>query len=366
MLVEAGAAYATLGFHEETDDRAGIKIPIPANLFSSHSPSKWGTHWESSDNSIELETLAVPQSEIAFQALFRRLSQGAGRVIEYKVFNDEFFVVSGLIDERRFYTAVRSGAISRGFSISWDKSKETVGGVVSVYLASMIEYPEAAAFGALKTDEQPEPISSGQTVGGSGFAISVEGAIVTNAHVVTNCREIEVPNVGPAKLLAIDSDRDLAVIQVARNKLSKVATIRTGKLELGQAIVALGYPLSDLMGNALTVSTGVVASLSGLGGDQNSFTVSANVQPGNSGGPVLDADGNVVGVTVSKLNEVEMLKDIGTSGASLGFAINADTLAAFLGPFRSTTTGIGGSENLSVQAVVARAKEFTHQVICRN
>lgn len=366
MLLEAGIAYETLGFHEETDDRAGIKIPIPTNLFSSHSPSKWGTRWESADNSIELETLAVPQSDVPFEVLFRRLSRGSGRVIEYKLFADTFFVLSGLIDERKFYAAVRSGSISRGFSISWDKSKENVGAVVSTYLASMIEYPEAAAFGALEGGQQPEPTPSSQPFGGSGFAISVAGTIVTNAHLVTNCREIEVPNFGPARLITTDPDRDLAVIQVARNKLTTVAQIRTGKLELGQAVVALGYPLSDVMGNALTVSPGVVASLSGLGGDQDSFTVSANIQPGNSGGPVLDTNGDVVGVTVAKLNEVQMLKDAGTTGASLGFAIDAHTLADFLAPFKSSTTVGAALRNLSVQAIVARAKEFTVQVICRN
>ena len=145
---------------------------------------------------------------------------------------------------------------------------------------------------------------------------------------------------------------------------SIAARIQTTKPELGQAIVALGYPLSDVMGNALTVSPGVVSSLSGLGGDSSTFTVSANVQPGNSGGPILNMHGEVVGVAQAKLNEVALLKAAGTTGGTVGFAIGAAALTDFLAPFRTSTADASIHENLLVEDVVNGAKEFIVQVVC--
>jgi S1-C subfamily serine protease len=157
----------------------------------------------------------------------------------------------------------------------------------------------------------------------------------------------------------------LAVIQIASGHLPSAAKIQGRTPELGQAIVAIGYPLSDVMGNALTISPGVVSSLSGLGGDKSKFSVSANLQPGNSGGPILDMHANVVGVAEAKLNEITMLKVEGTSGGSVGFAIDTNTLLDFLRPFKTEIADIaGGPGDLSVQDVVARAKGFTVQIVC--
>ena len=132
--------------------------------------------------------------------------------------------------------------------------------------------------------------------------------IITNAHVVDGCTSIEVAGRGAAKpRYRSYNNSDLAVIQLSATHTIGVATIQTNALHLGQAIVVLGYPLSDVMGNALTVSPGVVSEASsGLGGDTQTFTVSANVQPGNSGGPVLNMGGEVVGVAEAKLDEMAL------------------------------------------------------------
>ena len=97
------------------------------------------------------------------------------------------------------------------------------------------------------------------------------------------------------------------------------------------------------MGNQLTVSPGVVSSLSGLGGDDKAFTVSANVQPGNSGGPILNMRGQVIGVARAKLDEIEMLKAAGTTGGSVGFAINSSNVGR-LSPAFQNDDGRGYAE----------------------
>lgn len=201
-----------------------------------------------------------------------------------------------------------------------------------------------------------------ETWSGSGFAISEE-SILTNHHVVDGCLTMQVRGFGKADVVASDERNDLALIRVA-SRLPTTATVQADPIELGQAVVALGYPLADLMGDALTASTGVVASLTGLGGDQTNFTVSANIQPGNSGGPILDLDGNVVGVAVAKFDEAEMLREQGTTAGPVGFAISADTLLAFLSSFEVTVADTPVRDNGTVQKAVAKAKGFTHQILC--
>jgi S1-C subfamily serine protease len=204
------------------------------------------------------------------------------------------------------------------------------------------------------------------TFTGSGFAISDSGSLVTNAHVVEGCTEVEVPGYGTASVITADKKRDLAVVQISGKTYPSTAVrIDTGKLDLGEAVVALGYPLSSLMGNALSVSSGVVSSLSGIGGDQSTFTVSANVQPGNSGGPILNMRGEVVGVAQAKLDEAKLLSAAGTTGGTLGFAISAQTLANFLLPFKSSVSDNEAGDTLSVEGVTNQARLFVVQIVCK-
>ena len=200
------------------------------------------------------------------------------------------------------------------------------------------------------------------TWSGSGIAISNE-SILTNFHVIDGCRTMEVAGFGAATVVSKDKFHDLAVVKVAR-QLPAAATVQADPIELGQSVIALGYPLADLMGDALTVSPGVVASLTGLGGDRTNFTVSANIQPGNSGGPILDLDGNVVGVAVAKFDEAEMLRTAGTTAGPVGFAINADTVLDFLSAFKVAIADVPVRSNGNVQKAVAKAKAFTHQILC--
>jgi serine protease Do len=353
-------------------------LPVPEKLLAIHSNARFGTHWESTDGGIALDTLLVPEAQVPFDKLYRRMSEGRGRQIEYSLFRDPVFVLSGHVGERSFYAAVVKTPLgSRGISISWNQGHDDAGFIISDFLASALlgqpqvspSVPQAgggAPPGGTPPAEAP-PGGRAQPVlsGGSGFAISTDGVIATDAHVVDHCASVEVTGFGTANLITADSQRDLAVIQIASGHLPSAAKIQGRTPELGQAIVAIGYPLSDVMGNALTISPGVVSSLSGLGGDKSKFSVSANLQPGNSGGPILDMHANVVGVAEAKLNEITMLKVEGTTGGSVGFAIDTNTLLDFLRPFKTEIADIaGGPGDLSVQDVVARAKGFTVQIVC--
>ena len=362
LLVAASRVYQELGFTDQTDAATGIKMLVPTNLLTQHRAASFGTHWQSGDDSIELETLAIPETQTSFPRLLRRLSEAGGRKIEYKYVTNNLFVLSGEVGDRKFYTAVvRSGTLSQGISVSWTPAEDKIGRIVSAFLASVIKFPVAGDVGEPNAVPQASPPSIST---GSGFSISADGVIVTNAHVVDGCGSIEVKGFGAAKPITLDSGRDLAVIGLDKPQSIGEAKIQTAALHLGEAVVALGYPLSDVMGNALTINPGVVSSLSGLGGDSATFTVSANVQPGNSGGPILNMRGEVVGVAQAKLDEVALLKAEGTTGGSIGFAIGATTLVDFLRPFKFNSVSGRSGDEISAEEVAGLARQFTVQVVC--
>jgi S1-C subfamily serine protease len=161
----------------------------------------------------------------------------------------------------------------------------------------------------------PGVAHSADTFTGSGVAIGTRGEILTNAHVVESCEKITVQlssrDSRAAVLVARDQRNDLAVVRID-NPSSSVAAFRAGApIRAGDAVVALGYPLSGLLATTANLTVGNVSALAGLGDDSRYFQISAPVQPGNSGGPLLDASGHLVGIVTSKLNAASVARVTG-------------------------------------------------------
>src|SRR5262249_42514587 len=143
---------------------------------------------------------------------------------------------------------------------------------------------------------------------GSGVVVGTQGEILTNAHVVEACTENNVRfptgNSEIAVLVARDEKNDLAAVRATSISIpaTSVATFRDGAVRAGDAVVALGYPLSGLLASTANLSVGNVSALAGLADDSRYLQISAPVQPGNSGGPLLDTNGHVIGIVTAKLN----------------------------------------------------------------
>lgn len=195
---------------------------------------------------------------------------------------------------------------------------------------------------------------------GSGFYVS--GArIITNHHVVDGCRRLQVGS-AIATVLASDARIDLAVMTLQAAGTS-TATVRVGRISVGETAIVAGFPLSGLLAG-LNVTAGNVSSLRGIRGDTRLLQITAPVQPGNSGGPLLDASGNIMGVVVSKLNALKVADATGDIPQNVNFAVNANVLASFLDStgVDYKTGGIGAS--LSTQEIARRAQAFTVLVEC--
>jgi tetratricopeptide (TPR) repeat protein len=203
---------------------------------------------------------------------------------------------------------------------------------------------------------------------GSGVVIGAHGEVLTNAHVVENCTQITVRSssgdLGASLLVARDEKNDLAVIRTTL-PLSSVATFRDGSaVRAGDAVIALGYPLSGLLATAANLSLGNVSALAGLGDDSRYLQISAPVQPGNSGGPLLDASGHLVGIVTAKLNAALVARFTGDIPQNVNFALKAEVVRTFLDSKDIAYKKAHSDQQLSPADVGDIARPFTVQVEC--
>jgi uncharacterized protein len=165
---------------------------------------------------------------------------------------------------------------------------------------------------------------------GSGFFVSAAGHIVTNAHVVEGCSQVKSPQVAGLRQVAIDKESDLALFASAAQP-AQYAHLRGGRgPRPGEAVVAIGYPLHGILGSDPKVTTGTISSLSGLNNDRRNLQISAPIQPGNSGGPLLGENGALVGVVVASLDAIKAMRIIGNLPQNVNFAVSVGTLQSFL------------------------------------
>lgn len=155
---------------------------------------------------------------------------------------------------------------------------------------------------------------------------------MTNNHVVEGCTAVQVKPVNaaslPARIMARNTTNDLALLAVDQ-AVDKVATIRSG-VRLGEAVAAFGFPLTSVLASSGNFTLGNVTALAGIGDDTRFLQISTPVQPGNSGGPLLDESGNLVGVVTAKLNALKAVVAIGDVPQNVNFAIKSSAVATFL------------------------------------
>ena len=198
--------------------------------------------------------------------------------------------------------------------------------------------PPVVATAAKSTENEATPASTKSekliNINGTGFVISSSGHVLTNNHVISRCVDDIRGNLTsePGKTLRVvskDETNDLALLQ-ATDPFKETARIRANPIHSGDPVIAIGFPLHGLLTSDFTVTTGIVNSLSGIFNDTRFLQISAPVQPGNSGGPLLDTSGNVVGVVAEKLNAVKFAKITGDIPQNINFAIKTGAVRDFL------------------------------------
>jgi len=179
-----------------------------------------------------------------------------------------------------------------------------------------------------------EPNRRAQRVStGTGFLIA-DGLVMTNQHVIDGCDRIILHTPSGQWLAATpparaDARLDLALLTVP-GLVGPALPFRQGPaLRRGEGVVAYGFPLAGLLSSEPKLTRGEVNGLRGLRDNPDQFQISAEVQPGNSGGPLLDMQGHVVGVIVSKLNAQRLAQSTGDIAQNVNFAVQGPTAIAF-------------------------------------
>lgn len=165
---------------------------------------------------------------------------------------------------------------------------------------------------------------------GTCFLISAEGYFITNYHCIENAKEITIRGIDGdfttkygATVVASDPSNDLALIKISNKNVKFInppLSIRSSGVAQAERVYALGYPKAEAMGAEIKITEGIISAKSGVQGDISKFQISAAVNPGNSGGPLIDEQGDLIGVIYAK----------STIADAAGYAIKASYLETFL------------------------------------
>ena len=200
---------------------------------------------------------------------------------------------------------------------------------------------------------------------GTGFALK-DNYIVTNNHVVDGANNISIKGINGdfinkynADVVATDKVNDLAIIRVNGISISSSGipyAVKTNTSEVGEEVFVLGYPLTSTMGEEIKLTTGVISSRTGFQGDVSIYQISAPIQPGNSGGPLFDSKGNVIGIVSAKHKGAE----------NVGYAIKASYLRNLMESIVPTNIlpQTNKMANINLSGKVKSAKNYVYYILC--
>jgi S1-C subfamily serine protease len=230
----------------------------------------------------------------------------------------------------------------------------------------------AAKSASPSTADAPGAGRSSKTVSktGTGFVISPNGHIVTNQHVIAGCTgdirgNLTGEPVMTLRTVSSDESNDLALLQApASLSFKDFARIRDRSIRSGDSVVVIGFPYHGLLTSDFTVTTGIVSSLSGIWNDSRFLQISAAVQPGNSGGPLLDSNGLIVGMVAAKIDAMKFIRATGNIPENINFAIKTGAIRDFLDnsvvPYETATA----KGELKPSEIADTARAYTLLISC--
>lgn len=316
----------------------------------------------------------------------------SGDNILYKIVKPDFFVIAGHQGKYNRYVRFHADAGGiLGFDMTWSTEEAPIFGnrLVTVISASLWASMTGAPFPTVPRGRYPweddapvarapqptvpaavsPPTPAPKSGGGSGtgFFVSTQGHVVTNEHVVESCSTIIVKGDGltprTATLMASDKENDLALLKVDQVSPGS-GSLRVG-IRLGEPVAVFGFPLTDVLAASGNFTTGHVSALAGMGNDARHVQISAPVQKGNSGGPLLDESGNVVGVVTYKLNAVKAASATGDIPQNVNFAVKTTSLLNFLDLNRVTYKMGSLGETLKSADLAERGQAMSVLVQCK-
>lgn len=183
---------------------------------------------------------------------------------------------------------------------------------------------------------------------GTGFIVNGNGFIVTAYHVVSEAKSILIElhdgSRFTAKLIKVSRQNDLATLKINKSTPNYLELEESGNVHVGDRVFTLGYPVIELLGKEPKYTEGTISSLSGIAGESALMQISVPIQPGNSGGPLVNEKGKVVGVITATAAVSAFFKITGTLPQNVNWAINVDyARPLFEKPAAKKTIALGRS-----------------------
>ncbi|MEN6383906.1 MAG: trypsin-like peptidase domain-containing protein [Phycisphaerales bacterium] len=198
-----------------------------------------------------------------------------------------------------------------------------------------------------KADEKTELTST-------GFFISPNGYILTAYHAVERCENIQIlhdKKKYTAIIAAKDEALDIAMLKIDGNDFSYLP-LSLNTVQTGDQVFTMGYPQVSLQGTEPKFTEGSISSLSGSGDNLNYFQISVPVQPGNSGGPLINQKGEVIGLVVARLNDISALLTTGAVPQNVNYALKSQYILSFLNASPELSKNIP-SKGISIERAAA-------------
>ena len=210
-------------------------------------------------------------------------------------------------------------------------------------------------------------VESRPEASGSGFFITEDGYLITNEHVAGNRAQVRLVTANgiiAAKVVKTDAANDLALLK-AEGTFTALPVASSRSVKLGGKVATVGFPNVGLQGFAPKFARGEIGSLSGAGDDARYFQISVPVQPGNSGGALVDERGNVVGIVCAKLNAQAALSASGALPENVNYAVKSSFLLSFLESVPEVTAKLKepNAEDMKSEDVAEEAKKATALVL---
>lgn len=330
----------------------GLSLAMPLGWFGAAEDEDGATRWWSRDGGLTL--LAQAQdAETALGWHDAAIRAAIGRVEARLRTPDRMETAGVLSDGRHFFTrSDRMGArwsmifmaadtanIGRltlmeaslriGPPAPWSLPENgRLAGLIAGELETAKAAPEVITAVAAPNSVRPRPAISEAESTGTGFYIGPR-TLLTAAHVVAECHGVSLSDGTSLTVVASDPDRDVAALTSPKAAPTWLS-LADRNARLGQRIHAVGFPYYAIAGTSLNLTSGNVSALAGVDDDPRFFSFSAPVQPGNSGGPLIDARGRVLGLVVARLSEDYIVETTGSLPQNVNYALAEGELADFL------------------------------------
>ena len=173
-----------------------------------------------------------------------------------------------------------------------------------------------------------DPEEDSGHVQGTGVLARPDGTLLTAAHVVHGARHIVVHCPGRKEAVArtesIARSLDLAVIRTGMTNTAYLSLAPARTAKVGEPLFAIGFPVSALLGSEPKLTEGTVSALSGMGGETSYLQITVPVQPGNSGGPLVNTQGFIAGIVSARISDLPFLMATGMVAQNVNYAVKAD------------------------------------------